>query len=373
VSNKPKSLFITFERGWAGYSGLAFSIACLNIITFGLYKPYGITHMRRALYNSITVGSQPLAYTGDAKSLSRVSFYPSLAFLFLLLVPGVLQFMVPLTTAVWIGVVQILLVMLFYQYREFLERQYHLSQISWRGESFTLNGSAFKSMLTSFGFQLAGLCTFGFTALWRRIWLARRDYDGLYFGRTRMSCTISPWPLLPAYLIGWVFALVGLYFIWKWVEVDARLVWNDMLKPMVSGAGEMAAAVGGGQQADFYGGALGGGMPGMDMMSDPEAASAVLTAKLNALISVGLAWPLWVSWRMVCLSVYEAKWWQELADSIVLGPYRLRIESEPVLLTLLNVLVFNINFMMANLTRPFTTYFRIRYFCNRSVVRESMP
>lgn len=371
MSDKPKSLFITFARGWAGYSGLAFSIAFLNLITFGLYKPYGLTHMRRALYDGIAVGGHPLAYTGDARSLSRVSFYPSLAFLFLLLVPGVLQFMVSFTTALWIGVGQMLLVMLFYQYREFLERQYHLSQISWRGESFTLNGSAFRSMLISFAFQLAGLCTFGFSSLWRRVWLARRDYDGLYYGRTRMSCTISVRPLLPAYLIGWVLAVAGLYVLWQWLREDALLVWNDMLKPLLGGAGAAAGAMGGSAPPDFYGGALGGGLPGMDMMGDPESAAAALSAKVNALFTVLLAWPLWVSWRMVCLSVYEARWWRMLADSLSLGPYRLSIESEPFWLTLLNLLVFNLNFMMANLTRPFTTWFRIRYFCNRSVVRES--
>lgn len=369
MSNKPKPLFVSFDRSWAGYTGMAFGIAFLGLVTFGLYKPYGITHTRRALYNNIYIGGNPLAYTGSAASLSAVSFYPSLAFLFLLLVPGVLQFMVSLQTAVMIGVVQVLLVMAFYQYREFLERQYHLSNISWRGESFTLTGSAWRSMWISLGFQIAGLLTLGFTSLWRRLWLARRDYGGLYYGRQKVQCDIAAAPLLPSYLAGWACSLAGLYFIWLFIREDALMVWQDMLSPMMSGVGAVTSAVSG-NSTDFYGGAL--GLPGMDMMSDPETAAAQLSAKVNAVFTVLLGWPMWVTWRMVCLSLYEARWWQVLSASLAVGPYRVIIESEPVVLTLLNTVWFNINFIMANLTRPFSTFSRIRYFTKRLIIRENM-
>ncbi len=367
--NKPKTLFVSFDRSWAGYAGLAFGVSLLNLFTAGLYKPYGLTRIHKALYKNIYINGDALDYTGDAKSLSQVSFYPSLAFLFLLIVPSVLQFMVSLKAAVAIGVAQLVLVIAFYHYRGFLERQYELSQISWRGQSFTMTGSAYKSMWHSLGFQFAGLFTLGLTSLWRRLWLARRDYGGLYYGRTRAECTVSAKPLLMYFIPGWVFSTIGLYCIWLWVREDAIYVWTEMLSPMVSGASQMAQAAAGQPQADFYGGGL--GIPGMDGMSDPDAMAASMTKKINALFSVGLAWPVWMTWRQFCLALYEAKWLQHLAHNVKIGHLNADIDTGVASLFLLTTVSYNVNFIMVNLTRPFTTFARIRYLTKRLVVRDS--
>jgi len=367
--NKPKTLFVSFDRTWSGFAGLAFGVSLLNLFTAGLYKPYGLTRIRKALYKNIYINGDALDYTGDAKSLSQVSFYPSLAFLFLLIVPSVLQFMVSLETAVAIGIAQMLLVVAFYQYRGFLERQYELSQISWRGQSFTMTGSAYKSMWCALGFQMSGLLTLGLTGLWRRLWLARRDYGGLYYGRTRVECTVSVKPLLLYFITGGVFSIIGLYFTWLWVREDAIHVWTEMLGPMMGGASQMAQAATSQAPVDFYGGGL--GIPGMDGMSDPDAMAASMTKNINALFSVGFAWPVWMTWRQFCLALYEAKWLQHLARNVKLGSLNADIDVAPASLFLLTAVSYNVNFMMVNLTRPFTTFARIRYLTKRLVIRDN--
>ena len=58
--SKPKPLFVEFTARWANYVGMAFGVALLNLITIGIYKPYGLTRIRRALYRQIYVGKETL-------------------------------------------------------------------------------------------------------------------------------------------------------------------------------------------------------------------------------------------------------------------------------------------------------------------------
>lgn len=358
--NKPKALFISFNRKLTSYVGMAFGIAFLNLITIGLYKPYGLTKVRRALYNNITVGADSLEYTGDAASLSRVTFYPSLAVLFAMIVPGVLSFMFESwTPIIVINVAQLFLIAAAYYYLGFRQRQYELSQIGWRGQSFTLMGSGGSNMGRAFGLQLANLLTFGLISPWRRVQLAQREFGQLYHGRTPMTCTLEVAPLLPLYLLGWLGSMAGLV-------VACLYAWNEALAPAWhlynGGAVDLSAAPA--MDASMFGGGEMGA-------ADPQAL-AELGVYMNALFVPFMVYPVWVVWRMLCLCPYEARWWQELADSLALGNLSVRFEGNALGLFVLNAISFSFNFMLANLTRPFTTYFRIRYFCTHLLVREKV-
>lgn len=362
--SKPKPLFVEFSARWANYAGMAFGVALLNLITIGIYKPYGLTRIRRALYRQIFVGKDTLDYSGDASSLSRSTFYPSLALLSLLLGPGILQFYVSMELAAAIGVVQMLLLVAFSQYLVFCQKTYELGQISWRGLSFSLDGSALRYMGQSCLAQFLKLISLGFYAPFARIKLDRQIYDQLHFGRHKVACTISPRPLLPLYIIGWIATLAGL-------AGAGYYYWINGLQPalIVINGGEADPAMA--SQVDpstFSGGdmgGIGGGAP------DPQS-MAQLGTLLHALFLAFSVYPLWVSWRQICLAPYEIAYWRHLAENLKAGPYRLRFEGGILRLILLNVISFQLNFFTANLSRPFTTFAKIRYFCSSTLVLEDI-
>lgn len=355
VSNKPKPFFVSFDAPFGGYVGRAFGIAFLNLLSIGLYKPYGLTRTRRALYGHVRVGADALAYSGNARDLGRVTFYPSLALLFLLFVPAVLQFEVPLLWAGIIGVVQTLLLVMFYQFLFFRQRAYELANISWRGESLSLEGSAWAYMWDSFLTQLASLFSLGLLAGWRRTRLARRIYDNLWYGRQRVSCDLTMQRLWLVYLPGWLLSLAGFSYA---VFYCYQQAWLPLLNLYHGGAPDPAMAAGI---------SLDGGMGGMGGAPDTESLAQIGTV-MHAVVAVSLAWPGWVVWRKFCFAPFEHLWWRELADSLRCGNLRLRYEGGMVPLFLIDAISFIVNFTTANLTRPFTTYARLRHFCNRCVL-----
>lgn len=353
---KTVTLPVSFNRSWARFSGTAFGVACLNFMTFGLYKPYGITRVRRQLYDSISVGDNPLHYSGDAKGLSRVTFYPSIAFLFLLVVPSVVQFMVSFELAVAIGVFQTLLIAVYYQYLARLQRQYELSNISWRGQDFTLVPSAEFARWPGMVLPFLNVATLGLVSPWLRVWRAQRDYGQLYYGRTRMVCALSAGPLLGIYILGWLASLIGFY-------IAARYLWNESWSQVwfIYQGGTIDPATAPAVDASMFG----GDTPGA---TDPQAL-AEMGVYMNALFLPFSVYPMWVSWRLLCLCFYEAAWWRLLADTLELGDMRIGFEGGPLGLAILGIISFNLNYWSANLARPFATFAKIRYFCARTQVR----
>lgn len=355
---KKKTLFVSFNRSWVQFAGTAFGVAFLNLITVGLYKPYGITRVRRRLYNSIFVGADALQYSGDAKGLSRVTFYPSLAFLLILFVPAIVQFMVSFEAAVAIGVLQTLLIVIYYQYLARLQRQYELNNISWRGQGFAHVPSD-EASWPGYLLPLLNVFTLGLVSPWLRVWRARRDYGQLYYGRTRMVCALSAGPLLGLYILGWLASLIGFY-------VAARYLWNESWSQVwfIYQGGTIDPATAPPVDASMFG----GDVPGA---TDPQAL-AEMGVYMKALFLPFSVYPMWVSWRLLCLCFYEAAYWRQLADTLELGEFHIRFEGGPLGLAILSIISFNLNYWTANLSRPFTTFSKIRYFCRRLLVDERL-
>jgi uncharacterized membrane protein YjgN (DUF898 family) len=346
---------VQFSAPWYGFAGRAFGIALLNLITIGLYKPYGLTRTRTALYSNIYIGKDPLVYSGSASGLSRVTFYPSLAFLFLLLGPGVLQFMLSWQMAVGIGVLQFLLIAYYNRYLEYRNKQYEWDNLSWRGLSFTTTGEAHTYATTSFALGLLNWLTLGAGAPWRRIWALRYHYSHLFYGRLPVSCTLDPKPYLLRYYAGWVLALSG----WCYL---ARYGWSEGVVPvraiLAGGTADpaMASAV---DPALFAGGIPGG--------ADSTTMAEVGTF-MHALTLSFILLPAGLLWQKLCLAAYEIKLQRGLCASLSLAGSSLRFEGSLFGYGLLNTVTLLLNFIFANLTRPFTTYARLRYLARHTVV-----
>ncbi len=355
-SPNARVLLIQFTAPWHSFVGQAFGIAFLNLLTLGLYKPYGLTRLRRALYRQIYIGRDPLRYDGTARDLGRVTFYPALAALFLLLGPGIIQFYVAWPVAVGIGLVQLLVLIYYSKYLAYRNHQYAISQISWQGYPFSLSGAAGPVARRAFGLSLLNVLTVGALGVWQRISLTRLYYCGLHLGRHAITCQLSARSLVRPYYIGWVLVLLGWGLI-SWYG------WHDGVQPVLSllqggpANPDMARAV---NPALFTNPTLGGAM-------DSQTA-AELGTFMHALILSFWLIPSGLLWQRLCLTAYELAYWRSLADGLRLGGSRLRFDGSWLGLAGLDSATLLLNMFFVNLTRPFTTYARLRYFSRHLVV-----
>lgn len=360
--NTTRPIFVSFTRPLLRYVGLAFGVAFLNLITLGLYKPYGLTRVRKALYGHIYIGADALAYSGTAAALGKVTFYPSLALLFLMIIPGLLDFVLgDVSFLIGSTAFQLLLVVLAFHYLAFCQRRYELAHVNWRGLSFELTGSPWQALWARFGSQLAALFSLGLLAPWLRVQAAHRDYGALFYGSTPVTCTLTSRKLWMAYLPGWLASLAGLgatcLYVWNNGLMQAWLLYNG--QPVdLSTAPPIDPSLFSGGAGDM------GGSP------DPEA-MAQLSIYLNAVFLVFSAWPVWKVWRIFCLTPYELTYWRQLCASLAAGPLCPVFDGSLGGLFLLNAVSFAFNFTFANLTRPFTTYARVRYFCKNLLIRQN--
>lgn len=352
----PRTWFLQFDVSRWRYAGMAFGISFLNLLTIGVYKPYGLTRIRKALYDNIYIGKFALTYTGTARTLSRKSFYPSLALLFLLIVPGLLSFALDWIGIAVISVLQLLMLVAYAEYLKFLSLRYELEQTSWRGLALTVGGSPWHYMQTSLLFQLGNLLTLGLLAPWRRVGLARITHGDLLLGRFPVGANFSVKPLLLTYLPGWALSLAGFaygsWYYWKNAIIPLQTVLNGGAADPAMGA-QMDPAL------------FSGGMPTGAV--DP-ATLAEIGVYYNAAVLFLTLFPLWQAWRIICLSPYEAAWWKHFFSGFTVVGASPRFEGDWLGLCGRGLVSFCCNFLTCNLSRPFTTYARIRYFVTHTII-----
>ncbi len=157
----------------------------LAIPTFGLYRFWGKTHLRRLLWQSMRIGEDRLTYHGTAKELF-IGFL--IVMVILMVVFGVigtfLQFLVmagPVTGAIS-QVLYTVLLLMFWQFARYRLWRYRLSRTSYRTIRFYQMGSAITYTLKSLGWGLLAAVTLGWMYPKMRYELTKYRVDNMAFG-----------------------------------------------------------------------------------------------------------------------------------------------------------------------------------------------
>ncbi|MEH2491586.1 uncharacterized membrane protein YjgN (DUF898 family) [Bradyrhizobium sp. AZCC 2230] len=155
--------------------------AMLELVTFGFYRFWLVTDIRRHLWSNTAIDGDAAEYTGRAKEL-LVGFLFALA----ILVPIYLAyFLVGIEFERWQGFASTPLFIAFYafgQFAIFRARRYRLTRTVWRGVRFWMDGSGW---IYSFRAMLWGLLVFltlGLALPWREASLERYKMRHTYFG-----------------------------------------------------------------------------------------------------------------------------------------------------------------------------------------------
>ena len=158
--------------------------AMLELITFGFYRFWLVTDIRRHLWANTAIDGDAAEYTGRAKEL-LVGFLFALA----ILVPIYLAyFLVGIEFERWQGFASTPLFIGFYafgQFAIFRARRYRLTRTVWRGVRFWMDGSGWAYAFRAMAWGLLVLLTLGLALPWRAAALERYKMQHSHYGDLR--------------------------------------------------------------------------------------------------------------------------------------------------------------------------------------------
>ncbi|WP_375305588.1 DUF898 family protein [Bradyrhizobium sp. A11] len=158
--------------------------AMLELVTFGFYRFWLVTDIRRHLWAHTAIDGDAAEYTGRAREL-LVGFLFALA----ILVPIYLAyFLVGIEFERWQSFASVPLFIGFYafgQFAIFRARRYRLTRTVWRGVRFWMDGSGWAYSFRAMAWGLLVLLTLGLALPWREAALERYKMQHSHYGDLR--------------------------------------------------------------------------------------------------------------------------------------------------------------------------------------------
>jgi uncharacterized membrane protein YjgN (DUF898 family) len=178
---QPASASVSFSGDRAEFRGLVERGAGLELITFGFYRFWLATDIRRHLWSHTSVGGDAAEYTGRGKEL-LVGFLFALA----ILVPIYLAyFILGIEVERFKAFASLPLFLFLYTFGQFAiyrARRYRLTRTVWRGVRFWMDGSGWAYAWRALGWGCLALVTLGLALPWREAALERYKMRHCYYG-----------------------------------------------------------------------------------------------------------------------------------------------------------------------------------------------
>lgn len=201
-ANTPATVRFTGHN--ASFRRLVTRGALLELVTFGFYRFWLATDIRRHLWSNTEIDGDALEYTGRGKEL-LLGFLVAMA----VLVPVfVLYFIAGLESERYKAFVSLPLygfLYLFGQFAVYRARRYRLTRTIWRGIRFWMTGSGWAYALRALLWGLLLIPTLGFAYPWRTAALERYKLGHTYYGNLPGRFVSTGWGLFRR--IWWVWLL----------------------------------------------------------------------------------------------------------------------------------------------------------------------
>jgi uncharacterized membrane protein YjgN (DUF898 family) len=155
--------------------------AALELVTFGFYRFWLATDIRRHLWSHVSVDGDAPEYTGRAREL-LIGFLFALA----ILVPiYIAYFVISIETERYKTFASVPLFLFFYLFGQFAiyrARRYRLTRTVWRGVRFWMDGSGWAYAVRAAGWGLLTIVTLGAVLPWREAALERYKMQHCHYG-----------------------------------------------------------------------------------------------------------------------------------------------------------------------------------------------
>lgn len=204
---EPEAGHVEFTEQSRDFLKLIIRGAWLQLLTFGFYRFWLNTDIRRHFWAHTIVDGEGAEYTGTAREL-LIGFLFALA----VLVPVYLAYFLAGLAAerfkAFASVPLGLLLVLFGQFVVYRARRYRLTRTVWRGVRFWMTGSGWNYAFRSFGWLILVVLTLGLLYPWRTAALERYKMRHTYYGDIQGSFDARPWDFFKRGVWLWLLALL---------------------------------------------------------------------------------------------------------------------------------------------------------------------
>ncbi|MSO71015.1 MAG: DUF898 family protein [Alphaproteobacteria bacterium] len=196
---------VVFHLSRPSLAWMLIKIGLLNTITFGFYRFWGKTRVRRQFWSALSIAGEPLEYTGRPAELF-------LGFLIAIAVLAPISGFANMAPKLFaddermLALAQLapsLALMLLWPVALFRARRYRLSRTLWRGIHAGQDGSALLYAAKTVGWWLLTFLSLGLAYPWMRVALQRYKVSNTRFGQNHFEFAATGGALFPAWLAAW--------------------------------------------------------------------------------------------------------------------------------------------------------------------------
>ena len=203
----PRGTAVAFDTRLDGFTGIAVKGFLLSLVTFGIYRFWYMTNLRRYFWSRTLVDGSPAEYTGTGKELF-LGFLVALAILVPLYVGlFALSLLVP-ALAPLSAPISFLVLFLLGQFALYRGRRYRAMRTLWRGIRLGQDGSGLAYAARAAGWWLLTLLSLGLAFPFMRASLERYRIRHTLVGTDRMDSSARGRALLGPWLLFYAVALL---------------------------------------------------------------------------------------------------------------------------------------------------------------------
>ena len=188
----------------------------LSVLTLGIYRFWGRTHVRRYVWRQTVVLDDALEYLGTGGELLIGFLIAAAVLLPMLGVYYVLQFLYADESEYALTALEVLyyLVLFFLiQIAIHRMRRYRLTRTAWRGVRFGLGGSSLRYACIAFGYGLLTVATLGLAYPWMRVATFRYFANHARFGEAPVRLSARAGPLFRYWISIYGVVAIGVAFV----------------------------------------------------------------------------------------------------------------------------------------------------------------
>ena len=201
-----RSARMTFTGENKDFRNLVTRGTLLEVVTFGFYRFWLATSMRRHLWANTAVEGDALEYTGRGREL-----FIGFLFAMAILMPVYIgYFLLGLEAERLKAFASLPLGLFFYGFAQFAvyrARRYRLTRTVWRGVRFWMTGSGISYALRAFGWAMLVGFTLGLAHPWRVAALERYKMGNTYYGGLQGRFEGDGWTFFKRGIALWIGAL----------------------------------------------------------------------------------------------------------------------------------------------------------------------
>jgi uncharacterized membrane protein YjgN (DUF898 family) len=212
--------------------------ALLELVTFGFYRFWLATDMRRHLWSNTEIDGDALEYTGRGKEL-LLGFLIAMAVLLPVFLAYFLAGLAFERYKAFASLPLYAFVYLFGQFAVYRARRYRLTRTIWRGIRFWMTGSGWAYALRSLLWGLLVIPTLGFAYPWRAAALERYKLGHTFYGNLPGRFASTGWGLFRRVWWIWLLGLLPMIMLFGGLIVAGVVARLGLPKnsPLLIGSG----------------------------------------------------------------------------------------------------------------------------------------